>query len=404
MRGRSFVKEKNLNFDEVIDRKNTHCLKYDFAKQRGMSDDLLPFWIADMDFKTSSFVQEAIEKQANHGIFGYSEAHDEYFEIIRKWMKNRYAWDVKTEWLVKTPGIVFALAIAVKAFTEPGDGILIQLPVYYPFREVIEENGRRVVSNDLFLGDDDRYHIDFEDFENKIKEEKIKLFLLCNPHNPVGRVWTSDELLRIGDICYRHNVLVVSDEIHADFVFKGRHNVFASLRKEFEAIAITCTSPSKTFNLAGLQISNIFISDPVIKNKFKKKIHAAGYSQLNIMGIVACEAAYKYGDAWYEAMHDYVRKNIEYTEAFLKENIPNVKMLNHEGTYLIWLDFRGLGLSANDVEQLIIEKAKLWLGSGKIFGESGIGFQRINVACPRAVLNEALKRIEEAIKNYYTPL
>jgi cystathionine beta-lyase len=393
------MEEKNLDFDIVIDRRNTKCLKYDFAKRRGMPEDLLPLWIADMDFKTSSFIQDALEKQVKHGILGYSEVQEEYYETVKRWMKNHYDWDVNRRWLVKTPGIVFALAMAVKALTEVGDGVLIQLPVYYPFREVIEDNGRKVVSNTLLLGEDNRYHIDFEDFEKKIVDEKVKLFFLCNPHNPVGRVWCSEELLKLGDICCKHHVFVVSDEIHADFIFQGKHHVFASLKKEFEEITITCTSPSKTFNLAGLQISNIFIANPEIKHVFRKQVDAAGYSQLNVMGLVACEAAYKHGETWYKAMHQYVSDNINYTKSFLKENIPSVTMVNHEGTYLVWIDFRAIGLSADELDNLIINKAKLWLDSGKIFGESGTGFQRINVACPRIVLEEALKRIKKAVED-----
>lgn len=390
--------EKNLDFDKVIDRRNTKCLKYDFATKRGMPNNLLPLWIADMDFETSSLIQDALRKQVEHGIFGYSEVQEEYFEVVERWMKDHYDWKVNRKWLIKTPGIVFALAMAVKAFTNPGEGVLIQLPVYYPFYEVIEDNGRKVVSNTLFLGKDNRYHIDFEDFERKIIDEKIKLFFLCNPHNPVGRVWSREELERIGDICYKHHVMVVSDEIHADFIFQGKHQVFSNLKKEFEEITITCTSPSKTFNLAGLQISNIFIANSRIKSLFRSQVNAAGYSQLNLMGLVACEAAYKSGETWYKAMHEYVSDNIKYTESFFKENIPGVTMVNHEGTYLVWIDFRAIGLSADELDDLIINRAKLWLDSGKIFGESGAGFQRINVACPRIVLEEALKRIKEAVE------
>lgn len=393
------MEEKNLDFDLVIDRRNTKCLKYDFAKRRGMPEDLIPLWIADMDFKTSSFIQEALENQIKHGIFGYSEVQEEYFEAVKGWTKDHYNWEVNRRWLVKTPGIVFALAMAVKALTNVGDGVLIQLPVYYPFREVIEDNGRKVVSNTLILGEDNRYHIDFEDFEKKIIDEKINLFFLCNPHNPVGRVWCREELLRLGEICCQHHVIIVSDEIHADFIFQGKHHVFASLKKEFEEITITCTSPSKTFNLAGFQISNIFIADPSIKSAFRKQVDAAGYSQLNIMGLIACEAAYQHGEVWYQAMHDYVRKNIEYASKFIHERIPKVNMVKHEGTYLIWLDFRELGLSSEELEKLIIDEAKLWLDSGMIFGESGIGFQRINVACPRIVLEEALERIKTVVEN-----
>lgn len=389
--------EKNLDFDTVIDRRNTKSLKYDFAKKRGMPEDLLPLWVADMDFQTSSYIQDALRKQIDHGIYGYSEVQEEYFDIVKGWMKRHYGWEVSPKWLIKTPGIVFALAMAVKAFTEPGDGVLIQLPVYYPFREVIEDNGRKTVSNTLVYGEDNKYHIDFADFEEKIIKEHIKLFFLCNPHNPVGRVWTEDELTRLGDICCKHHVIVVSDEIHADFVFWGKHHVFAGLKKEYEEITITCTSPSKTFNLAGLQISNIFIADPQIKKAFRRQVDAAGYSQLNVMGLAACEAAYQYGDEWYAAMHRYVAENIQFVKEFVEKNIPEVTMADLEGTYLVWLDFRRLQLTGGQLEDLIIRKAKLWLDSGKIFGESGIGFQRINVACPRKTLEEALVRIKNAV-------
>jgi len=393
------MSERNLNFDKIINRKNTRCLKYDFAKRRGMPEDVLPLWVADMDFETSSYIEDALIERVKHGIFGYSEVQTEYFEIVRDWMKRHHDWDVQERWLVKTPGIVFALAMAVKAYTDPGDGVLIQLPVYYPFSEVIQDNGRRVVSNTLYLGEDNRYHIDFEDFENKIVDEKIKLFFLCNPHNPVARVWTKEELIKLGDICVKHQVIVVSDEIHQDFVFKGKHLVFANLKKEYEDISITCTSPSKTFNIASMMMSNIFIPNRELKHKFRKELDAAGTSQLGVMGLVACEAAYSKGEEWYQAMHSYVEANIEFTKKYVDENLAGVHMVEHEGTYLVWLDFRETGFTVAELEQLIIYKAKLWLDSGKIFGECGRGFQRINVACPRSILEEALGRIKEALEN-----
>ena len=382
--------ERNLNFDKVINRKNTRCLKYDFAERRGMPKDVLPLWVADMDFETSSYVEDALVERAKEGIFGYSEVQTPYFEIVRDWMKKHHDWDVQEKWLIKTPGIVMALAMAVKAYTKPGEGVLLQLPVYYPFSEVIKDNGRNVVSNTLYLGEDNRYHIDFEDFERKIIEENIKLFFLCNPHNPVGRVWSKQELTQIGDICVKHGVIVVSDEIHQDFVFKGKHTVFASLKKEYEDISITCTSPSKTFNLAGLMMSNIFIANRELRYNFRRELDAAGISQLGIMGLVACEAAYKNGEVWYQAMLSYVKENIAFTKEFVEKNLPGVTMIDLEGTYLVWLDFRKTGLSVDELEHRVIHKAKLWLDSGKIFGECGIGFQRINVACPRSILEDAL--------------
>lgn len=389
--------ERNLNFDKVINRKNTRCLKYDFAERRGMPKDVLPLWVADMDFETSSYVEDALVERAKEGIFGYSEVQTPYFEIVRDWMKKHHDWDVQEKWLIKTPGIVMSLAMAVKAYTQPGEGVLLQLPVYYPFSEVIKDNGRNVVSNTLYLGEDNRYHIDFEDFERKIIEENIKLFFLCNPHNPVGRVWSKQELIQMGDICVKHGVIVVSDEIHQDFVFKGKHTVFASLKKEYEDISITCTSPSKTFNLAGLMMSNIFIANRELRHKFRRELDAAGISQLGIMGLVACEVAYKDGEVWYQAMLSYVKENIAFTKEFVEKNLPGVTMIDLEGTYLVWLDFRKTGLSVDELEHRVIHKAKLWLDSGKIFGECGNGFQRINVACPRSILEEALNRIKAAI-------
>ena len=390
--------EKNLDFDTVVDRRNTYSLKYDFAKKRNMPEDLLPLWVADMDFKVSSYIQEAILKQTEHGIFGYSEVQEEYFEVVRQWMKRHYDWQVDSKWLIKTPGIVYALAMAVQAFTEEGDGVLIQQPVYYPFSEVIVDNGRKLVSNTLVQDESGRYGIDFEDFEEKIVTEKVKLFFLCNPHNPVGRVWNEEELKRLGDICYKYHVIVVSDEIHADFVFRGKHHVFANLKEEYKEISVVATSPSKTFNIAGLQVSNIFIPNPELNRKFRKQIDASGYSQLNVMGLVATKAAYEYGDEWYEAMHKYVSDNIAYAKQFIEEKLPDIKIVETEGTYLVWLDFRKLGLSESELEDLIIKKAKLWLDSGRIFGTAGKGFQRINVACPRKTLIEALTRLELAVK------
>lgn len=390
--------ERNLDFDTVIDRKNTYSLKYDAAKQRNLPKDLLPLWVADMDFQVSSYIQDAVLRQTQHGIFGYSEVQEDYFEVLQKWMKRHYDWQIDSRWLVKTPGIVFALAMAVKAFTSPGDSVLIQQPVYYPFSEVIADNQRRVVSNTLIQEESGRYVMDFEDFEEKIVREKIKLFFLCNPHNPVGRVWTREELTTLGDICYRHHVLVVSDEIHADFVFRGKHQVFAGLKEEYREISITATSPSKTFNIAGLQVSNIFIPNPQLRSQFVKQIDAAGYSQLNVLGLVAAKVAYEFGEEWYQAMLKYVGDNIAYATNYLKERLPEIKFTQQEGTYLLWLDFRPLKLSESQLEELIIKKARLQLDSGRMFGVTGSGFQRINIACPRETLKEALTRLERAIR------
>ncbi len=389
--------ERNLDFDALVDRKNTGCLKYDFAVKRGMPEDVLPLWVADMDFKTSSYVQDAIAAQAEHGIYGYNESGESYFEAVQSWLFNHHGWKVEEKWLVKTPGVVFALAMAVKAFTKEGDAVMIQQPVYYPFSGVIKDNDRKIVDNTLVQDETGKYHMDIADFEDKIVREKVKLFFLCNPHNPVGRAWSREELEKIGDICCKHQVPVVSDEIHEDFVFSGKHQVFVNLKKEYEEITITCTAPSKTFNIAGLQTSNVFIPNPQLRSRFKKQISATGYSQLNAAGLAACEAAYRYGEEWYRAVSAYIKENISYTKKFLEEHIPQVKMLKPEGTYLVWMDFRDLGLTGQELDKLIIHKAGLWLDSGAIFGAAGEGFQRINVACPRTTLKTALERIEKAV-------
>lgn len=386
--------ERNLNFDEYIERRHTDSLKYDFAARRGLPEDVLPLWVADMDFRTSSYVEDAVIERTRHGIFGYTETGEEYFRSVAGWMKRRHDWDVQYSWLVKTPGVVFALAMAVKGFTDEGDGVLIQQPVYYPFSEVIEDNNRVIVSNDLVLGDDNRYHIDFEDFEKKIVDNKIKLFFLCNPQNPTGRVFTREELEKLGDICVRHNVIVVSDEIHNDFAFFGEHTVFTKVKKEFEDISIVCTSVSKTFNLASMLISNIFIPNAKIRHVFKKQYAAAGMSQLSALGITATSVAYDKGDEWYEKMIEYVKANILFVKDYVKKNIPGVSVIDGEGTYLMWLDFRGTGLSGTEIDRKIIYEAKLWLDSGKIFGKTGTGFQRINVAVPRSTVVECLERIK----------
>ena len=275
--------------------------------------------------------------------------------------------------------------------------MLIQQPVYYPFSEVILDNGRRRVSSDLILKDG-HYEIDFADFEQKISENGVKLFLLCSPHNPAGRVWTREELETVSGICRKHNVIVVADEIHEDFVWTERpHIPYASLGEEAAENAVICTSPSKTFNLAGLQVSNIFIPDYALRRKFKHEINAAGYSQLNTLGLVACEAAYQQGIPWLEEVKQYLRENIEFTRTFLQQHIPQIKLIEPEGTYLLWLDCRGLGLGNSGLEELIVKKAGLWLDSGAIFGAAGKGFQRINAACPRSVLQEALERMQKAV-------
>ena len=389
-----------FNFDEIVNRYNTNCIKYDFAQERGKPEGLIPLWVADMDFRTAPCVMEALVKSAQHGIFGYTEAKREgaYFNAARKWFSQRFNFDIKPEWVIKTPGVVYALFAAIRAYTEADDAVLIQTPVYYPFKESVDINGRRLVTNPLIIMDG-KYKINFDDFEDKIVKNNIKLFILCSPHNPVGRVWAKDELERMGEICLKHNVFVIADEIHCDFVFpNNRHTVFGTISEDFLNNSIICTSPSKTFNLAGLQTANIFIADGKLRQKFRKEISKTGYSQLNTMGIVSCQAAYEDGGEWVDEMLVYLEKNYRYAKDFISVNLPKIKVYELEGTYLLWLDMNAYGYSEKELEPIIVEKAGLWVSNGSIFGEEGKGFIRINIACPLSTLEKAFNKLAAVFK------
>ncbi len=317
---------------------------------------------------------------------------------INNWYKRNFDTELKQEWLIPTPGVVFALSTAVKTITNENDYILINNPVYHPFTEVIEDNKRKVISSDLVLKNN-HYEINFEDFENKIKNYNIKLFLLCSPHNPVGRVWNKEELDKIISICKKYNVFIVSDEIHSDFVYIKKHICILKY-KDYQDKIILCTSPSKTFNLAGLQVSNIFIPNKNIRNKFQQELWNTGYSLINTMGLVACKSAYEKGREWLEELKKYLLDNINCVDNYLKENIPKIKLIYPEGTYLLWLDFNELNLSDDKIEELMLNNAKLWLNNGTIFGKTGKGFQRMNIALPRHKLIEALDNIKNTFKDY----
>lgn len=389
------------DFDRIIDRSDTDSIKYDFAERRGMPKDILPLWVADMDFAAPDEVIEALVEKSRHGIFGYSEGREGYFNAVADWYQQYFNWQVQQAWLVKTPGVVYAVTTAIHAYTKAGDGVLIQEPVYYPFKESIEINGRKTVVNELVYSDG-AYSIDFEDFEKKIVEGNVKLFILCSPHNPVGRVWTEEELVTMGEICLKHGVLVVADEIHQDFTYPGHtHHVFAKLNDEFAAMTITCTAPSKTFNLAALQISNVFIADRGLRKQFKEAITKSGYSQPNIMGLVSCQAAYLHGHQWLAELKDYLRSNLDYFRDFLEKHIPEARLVEPQGTYLVWVDFSDVPhfreLNHREMDRFMVHEANLWLDGGTMFGAGGEGFQRFNIACPRAVLEKALMQLKEAL-------
>jgi cystathionine beta-lyase len=386
----------NYNFDDIIDRYNTDSLKYDFARESGKPEGILPFWVADMDFRVAPAITDAIIAQAKHGIYGYTEAKKPYYDALSAWFSERHNFPIRPEWVLKTPGVVFAIALAVNAFTEKGDAVLIQKPVYYPFFEVIEDSGRRVIGNPLVMTNG-HYEIDFEDFEAKIADNHSRLFLLCSPHTPGGRVWTREELTRMGDICLRHSCLVLSDEIHCDFVLpEHKHTVFSAISEEFAQNSVICTSPTKSFNIATLQVSNLIIQNRELKHTLRKQIDAVGYSQLSGVSLAACRAAYERGGEWFDAAWSYIRGNLDFMRTYLRENIPQIRLIEPEGTYLVWLDCRESGIEPEKLDKFITEKAGLWFDDGTMFGNEGLGYTRINIACPRGRLEKAMRQLRDA--------
>lgn len=383
----------NYDFDTVTDRKNTNAIKYDLAKKRGKPEDAVSLWVADMDFPTAPCIQKAVAEKAAHGIWGYSRPDNRYYDALKKWYKERHNFEVQNEWVVNTPGVCFALAAAIKAFTKEGESVLIQKPVYYPFFNIINSLQRKVVNSSLILKNN-HYEIDFDDFERKIVQENVKMFILCSPHNPGGRVWTKQELQKISEICLAHNVLVVSDEIHSDITFGSNvHTVYGSLSEQALKNSIICTAPSKSFNLAGLQFSNIFIADEKLRKAFSEELDKTGYDEPSVFGIVAATAAYSEGADWFNSVKSYIWENILFAKKYIEENAPQIKVLVPEGTYLLWLDFSKTGLSDSEINDRVLNKAKVWLDSGSMFGKEGEKFQRINCATPRIILEDALKRI-----------
>ena len=382
------------DFDTIVDRYNTGSVKYDTAERSGMPADVMPMWVADMDFRAPDEIVSRMRQLCDFGVYGYTMVTDSYFDAVRNWFSSRFDWEVERKWLVTTPGVVFALSAAVKAFTEPGEGVLIQRPVYYPFTEVVENNGRVVVNSSLRY-DKGSYAIDYEDLEAKLARDDVKLMLICSPHNPVGRVWTRDELSKVCRLCLKYNVKMVSDEIHADFVFANREHVpLTSLSEQVRENCVVCTAPSKSFNLAGLQISNIFIPNRDMRHAFRRELEKTGLFGVNMVGLCACQAAYESGGEWLDQLKEYLEGNIQFLKSFVNEHMPRIKVVDTEGTYLVWMDLQELNLV--DQKDFIVNKAGLWLDTGSMFGDEGRGFERINVACPRTVLEEALNRLKRA--------
>lgn len=389
------------NFDEIIDRANYHSVKWNELKTTfgDIPKDVLPMWVADMEFRSPQPVIEAIKKANEHGIYGYASRPLSYYQAIIDWMEKRHNWKIKKDWIVYSPGVVPALSLIIRAFCQPGDKVIVQPPVYYPFFRVIENNGCHIVNNPLKFNNK-RYFIDWEDLERKVDDPRVKILIFCSPHNPVGRVWQKEELIILGEICLEHNIIVVSDEIHADILFKGyKHIPFASISPAFAHNSITCTAPSKTFNLAGLQTSSIIIPNKKYYKIYENILDGLALDENNVFGLVALEAAYRNGEEWLEQLLSYLNENLEFLMKYFKERIPKIKVIKPEGTYLVWLDCRQLGLSAKDLNNFMIKKARVALSDGYWFGTEGEGFMRINIACPRSFLEEGLKRIERAVNS-----
>ena len=389
----------SFNFNQITDRHNTNAVKLDLAVARGKPADVLSLWVADMDFPTCPAILEALHQRIDHGIFGYSCMDDSFRQALSTWLKNEHDFEPDSHDLVTTPGVVFAISCAIKAYTKPGEAVIIQTPVYYPFKNMIEANERELVTSSLFEKDG-KWQINFEDFEKKIIENDVKLFILCSPHNPVGRVWTRQELTRLADICLRHKVIVFSDEIHNDFVYEpNHHTVFSTLSPEVAQNCLVSMAPSKTFNLAGLQFSTNFIENPVLRNKFRAEKDKTGYDEPSLMGLTAARAAYQKGKPWLTALHEHLKSNINFVRAYLKEKLPKARLIEPEGTFLLWIDFSAYGLSDAQLDDLIVHKAKVWLDRGTMFGIEGEGYQRINIATPQALLKEAIDRISAALED-----
>lgn len=385
------------DFDKVIQRRGTNSVKFDLAEERGYPADVLPMWVADMDFQAPPCVQEALNAAIAHGIFGYTALDARYVDAVTGWFRKHFDWDVRPEWLLQTPTVVFALSVAVAALTRPGDAVLVQPPVYYPFYRVTERNGRTLVESPLIY-EDGTYRIDYGDFERKVVENNVKMFILCSPHNPVCRVWTAEELERIGQICAKHNVIVVADEIHCDFTMPGHpHTPFVKACPAMKDRTVVCTAPSKSFNLAGLQLSNIIIPGQALRDAYEKELDRLFIDGPNRLGMIACTAVYTAGEEWLEECKAYMRGNLDYVRSFLKENLPKIRLVEPEGTYFAWLDCSGLGLTAQELDDIIIRKAKLWLDTGAMFGQSAALFQRVVLACPRSTVEEAMKRLKAAL-------
>ena len=390
---------KKYNFDEIIPRENTGAFKYDGREMIFGKADAVPLWVADMDFRTPDFVIEAVKKRFDHEIFGYTMRPDGFALSLANWVKKRHNWDIDVDWVSFSPGVVPACSMSVLAFTEPGDKIIVQPPVYFPFFTVVKENGRKLLYNQLCM-EEGRYTMDFDDLEIKAANG-AKMLIISHPHNPGGSVWTEEELTRLASIAEKHDMLILSDEIHSDLIFKPhKHIPLASLSEAIARRTITTLAPSKTFNLAGFSTSALVISNPELKTKYEKVLDTIHVGMGNIFGSIAFEAAYFHGEDWLEQLLDYLSDNVEYALGFIKAFIPNIKALRPEATYMVWLDCSALGFSTKELNQFFLQDAGLALNDGAMFGPGGEGFMRLNLACPRSVLEGALQQLKHAVERF----
>lgn len=385
------------DFDKIVDRTGTDSTKYYFQPETNY-DEILEMGIADMDFETAPAVKEAVMARAAHGIYGYTVYRSDYYAAVTGWLKNRHGLSIDSKWITTAPGVVAAIKNACAAFTNPGDTVLIQEPVYHFFRAAPEANGCKVVSSDLVL-ENGEYHIDLDDFEKKIIENDVKVFILCNPHNPTGNLWSTDELYRMGMICKEHHVLVIADEIHNDFVFPGQvQTPFLSVDPSFQDFTIFCTAPSKTFNLAGIKVSNIIIPNEDLRKTFDRVKAAHGLTGSNALAGKAVIAAYTKGAEWVDELVCYIQENFRMFDSFLKERLPMLHLINHQSLYLAWVDFRAFGMVSDALKEFVVKECGIFPNMGEEFGSSGAGFVRFNLACPRSVVQEALTRLEKGAK------
>ena len=382
------------DFDKIIRREQTACVKYDLREAYFGQGDVFPMWVADMDFETPVFIRDAIQERATHPIYGYSFRPETYFTSIMQWVDKRHNWQLKKNWILFSPGVVPALNMATLAFTDPGDGILVQPPVYFPFFHAVKNHKRNLIENQL-LYNEGRYTIDFTDFEQKVR--KAKMFFLSNPHNPVGRLWTAEELKRMGDICVKYDVIIISDEIHCDLALPGfRHIPMASLSDEIAQNTVTCIAPSKTFNVAGLATSSLIIANKQLRHKMRRIIEDLHIGNGNLFGAAASIAAYESGEQWLDELMQYIETNFRLLDGFLRNELPVLELVHAEATYLAWIDFRKTGLSDVKIKEKLLHEAKLGLSPGPVFGKGGEGFQRMNLATQKANVEEALDRLKLA--------